>query len=180
MESETTPPVEVRRSRRRTRTVSAYRRDGKVIVLIPDRFSSAEEDEWVTTMLARLARTETKRRRRGSDDQLMRRARELCAEHLEGRVTPSSVRWVDNMTTRWASCTHTTGEIRLSDRLQTMPAWVVDCVLLHELAHLLEPNHSARFWRWADRHPRAERAKGYLEGVAHAASLDLRPDSDLD
>ena len=165
------PVVEVRRSRRRKRTVSAYRSDGKVIVLIPDRFTRAEEDEWVTTMLERLERSE--RRRKRTDEQLMRRARELCADYLHDKVEPTSVRWVDNMTTRWASCTTSTGEIRLSDRLQPLPAWVVDYVLLHELAHLIEPNHNKRFWRWVDRYPKAERAKGYLEGVAHAASYAL-------
>ena len=165
------PVVEVRRSRRRKRTVSAYRSDGKVIVLIPDRFTRAEEDEWVTTMLERLERSE--RRRKRTDEQLMRRARELCADYLHDKVEPTSVRWVDNMTTRWASCTTSTGEIRLSDRLQPLPAWVVDYVLLHELAHLIEPGHNKRFWHWVDRYPKAERAKGYLEGVAHAASYAL-------
>ena len=165
------PEVEVRRSRRRTRTVSAYRRDGKIIVMIPDRFSRAEEAEWVGTMLERLARSE--RRRRRGDDQLLRRARELCRDYLHDKVEPASVRWVDNMTTRWASCTPSTGDIRLSDRLETMPAWVVDYVLLHELAHLIEPSHNKRFWHWVDRFPRAERAKGYLEGVAHATAMDL-------
>jgi len=162
------PQVEVRRSRRRTRTVSAYRRDGRVIVMIPDRFTRAEEAEWVTTMLERLEKSE--RRRQRTDDQLIRRARELCHEFLFDKVEPTSVRWVDNMTTRWASCTTTSGEIRLSDRLQPLPAWVVDYVLLHELAHLIEPSHNKRFWHWVDRYPRAERAKGYLEGVAHAAT----------
>ncbi len=165
------PEVEVRRSRRRKRTVSAYRRDGKVIVMIPDRFSQAEEAEWVTTMLQRLDRTEKRRRR--TDDQLMRRAAELCREFLREDVAPASIRWVGNMTTRWASCTTSTGEIRLSDRLQPMPAWVVDYVLLHELAHLIEPSHSKQFWQWVDQFPRAERAKGYLEGVAHASAMDL-------
>ncbi|MET0998801.1 MAG: M48 family metallopeptidase [Marmoricola sp.] len=167
------PPVEVRRSRRRKRTVSAYRRDGKVIVMIPDRFTRAEEAEWVSTMLDRLDRSEKRRRR--TDDQLVRRARELCSEYLHDKVEPTSVRWVDNMTTRWGSCTTTSGEIRLSDRLQPMPAWVVDYVLLHELAHLIEPSHNRRFWHWVDRYPKAERAKGYLEGVAHAVALDLEP-----
>ena len=173
MPSHVDAQVEVRRSRRRKRTVSAYRRDGKVIVMIPDRFTRAEEAEWVTTMLARLDRSEQRRRR--TDDQLMRRAKELSRDHLDDQVAPTSVRWVDNMTTRWGSCTTTTGEIRLSDRLQPLPAWVVDYVLLHELAHLLEPSHDRRFWRWVDRYPRAERAKGYLEGVAHAVALDLEP-----
>ncbi len=173
LEGSSTPPVEVRRSRRRKRTVSAYRRDGKIIVMIPDRFTRAEEAEWVTTMLGRLERSETRRRR--TDDQLMRRSRELGADYLEGRVQPTSVRWVGNMTTRWGSCTTSTGEIRLSDRLQPLPAWVVDYVLLHELAHLIEAHHNQRFWAWVDRYPRAERAKGFLEGLAQAVALDLEP-----
>jgi predicted metal-dependent hydrolase len=165
------PEVEVRRSHRRTRTVSAYRKDGKVIVMIPARFTRAEESEWVDTMLGKLARNEQRGRR--TDEQLMRRARELSREYLDGRARPASVRWVSNMAQRWGSCTTGEGTIRLSDRLRTMPTWVIDYVLLHELAHLLEPNHDARFWSWVDRFPRSERAKGYLEGIAAAANLDF-------
>jgi predicted metal-dependent hydrolase len=165
------PEVEVRRSRRRTRTVSAYRQDGRVIMMIPARFSRVEEREWVTTMLNRLERSD--RRRHKSDSQLMQRAQELSDEYLLGRAEPKSVRWVSNMTSRWGSCTTTDGTIRLSDRLQQMPAWVLDYVLLHELAHLLEANHNARFWRWVDRYAKAERAKGFLDGVSHAAQLGL-------
>jgi len=176
MPSDVQAEVEVRRSRRRKRTVSAYRRDGKVIVMIPDRFTRAEEAEWVTTMLSRLERSEKRRRR--TDGQLVRRAQELVRDHLDDRIEPASVRWVGNMSTRWGSCTPATGEIRLSDRLQTMPAWVVDYVLLHELAHLIEASHNDRFWRWVDRYPKAERAKGYLEGVAHAVAMDLEPCSE--
>lgn len=163
------PEVEVRRSARRTRTVSAYRKDGKVIVMIPARFTRAEESEWVDTMLLKLEGNTAKGRR--TDEQLMKRARELSRDYLHGRAKPSSVRWVDNMTTRWGSCTTGEGTIRLSDRLRSMPVWVVDYVLLHELAHLLEPSHNQRFWHWVDKFPKAERAKGYLEGVASAASL---------
>ena len=165
------PEVEVRRSHRRTRTVSAYRKDGKVIVMIPARFTRAEESEWVDTMLGKLARNDQRGRR--TDEQLMRRARELSREYLDAKAQPASVRWVDNMTTRWGSCTTGDGTIRLSDRLRTMPTWVIDYVLLHELAHLLEPSHNARFWGWVDRFPKSERAKGYLEGIAAAANLDL-------
>ena len=161
----------MRRSHRRTRTVSAYRKDDKVIVMIPARFTRAEEAEWVDTMLGKLARTEQRGRR--TDEQLMKRARELNRDYLQGKVRPTSVRWVSNMTTRWGSCTTGEGTIRLSDRLQTMPAWVIDYVLLHELAHLIEASHNARFWQWVDRFPKSERAKGYLEGVAAAANLDF-------
>lgn len=168
------PVVEVRRSRRRRRTVAAYREDGKVIVLIPARFTRAEEREWVDTMLARLARSE--QRRRPTDSALMKRARDLNARYLGGLATPGSVRWADNQLSRWGSCTPADKSIRLSSRLKGMPAWVIDYVLVHELAHLLESGHSKEFWAWVDRYPKAERAKGYLEGVAATAGLALADD----
>jgi predicted metal-dependent hydrolase len=170
------PVVEVRRSRRRRRTVAAYREDGKVVVLMPARFTRAEEKEWVATMLARLERSE--RRRRPSDDALHKRAAELSARYLDGAPQPLVVRWVDNQQSRWGSCTPSDRSIRLSTRLQGMPSWVVDYVLVHELAHLLEVGHTPRFWAFVDRYPRAERAKGYLEGVSAAAQLDLSADVD--
>lgn len=137
--------------------------------MIPDRFTRAEESEWVDTMLSKLEGKAA--RGRETEDQLMRRAVELSREYLSSQARPLSVRWVSNMTTRWASCTTGEATIRLSDRLQSMPVWVIDYVLVHELAHLLEPSHNKRFWHWVDKYPRAERAKGYLEGVAAAANL---------
>ena len=54
-----------------------------------------------------------------------------------------------------------------------MPGWVIDYVLLHELAHLLEAGHTQAFWRMVDRFPKAERARGFLEGVALAAKWEM-------
>ena len=88
--------------------------------------------------------------------------------------TPETVRWVDNQNSRWGSCTPSDRSIRLSTRLQGMPAWVIDYVLVHELAHLIEAGHTPAFWAWVDRYPKAERAKGFLEGVACATQLGLQ------
>jgi predicted metal-dependent hydrolase len=162
------PAVEVRRSRNRRRTVAAYRDDdNRVVVLVPARFTRAEEAEWVATMVARLERSES--RRRPTDAGLQKRATNLSAKYLDGAAQPRSVRWVDNQTSRWGSCTPSDRSIRLSTRLRGMPPWVIDYVLLHELAHLLEPGHTRRFWSWVARYPRAERAKGFLEGLAAAS-----------
>ena len=169
------PNVEVRRSARRRRTVSAYRDGDKTVVMVPSRLSKAEEEQWVATILERLA--ERERRRRPSDDALFERARDLSQRYLDGQARPISVRWVANQRTRWGSCTPDDGSIRLSTRLRGMPAWVVDYVLVHELAHLLVPGHGPRFWELVGRYPKAERARGYLEGVAAAAHL---PDADAD
>jgi predicted metal-dependent hydrolase len=163
------PVVEVRRSRRRQRTVSAYRDGERVVVLIPDQFSRAEENEWVDRMLARLAARHA--RTRHSDAELCARARRLAERYLtEFALAPVSVRWVSNQHSRWGSCTPEDGTIRISERVRAMPEWVLDYVVLHELVHLVVPTHGSRFWRLVGRYPKAERARGYLEGVAAATA----------
>jgi predicted metal-dependent hydrolase len=178
------PAVEVRRSARRRRTVSAYRDGDRTVVLIPARFSKAEERRWVAEMLARLQARDLRRVRgpRRSDAALLGRARQLAETVLDSRPDPTSVRWVSNMASRWGSCTPTDGTIRISSRLRDMPTWVLDYVLVHELVHLLVPGHGEDFWALVRRYPRAERARGYLEGVAAAASLDLsdEPSAEVD
>lgn len=179
------PVVEVRRSARRRRTVTAYRESGRTVVLIPAAFSPAEERRWVAQMVAKLQTREERRRRSlGGDDELMVRARALSAAHLDGLAEPASVRWVDNQQRRWGSCTPADRSIRLSSRLRSMPEYVVDYVLVHELVHLLEPGHDERFWALVARYPRAERARGFLEGVelantAGAADADEVSDADV-
>jgi predicted metal-dependent hydrolase len=165
--------VEVRRSKRRRRTVSAYRDGDRIVVLIPASLSKKEEAEWVESMVERLERQE--QRTRPSDDELLKRALALSDRYFGGIAMPESVRWVSNQNARWGSCTPGDRTIRLSERLQGMPSWVIDYVLVHELAHLFEPSHDARFWGWVDRFPHAERAKGYLLGWSTAAKLDPPP-----
>jgi predicted metal-dependent hydrolase len=168
--------VEVRRSARRRRTVTAYREMGRTVVLIPAAFSPAEERRWVAQMVAKLQTREERRRRTlGGDDELMSRARALSAAHLDGLAEPASVRWVDNQQRRWGSCTPADRSIRLSSRLRSMPDYVVDYVLVHELVHLLEPGHDERFWALVARYPRAERARGFLEGVEQATHAGEHP-----
>jgi glycosidase len=83
---------------------------------------------------------------------------------------PRDIRWADDMVTRWGSCTTTTGHIRISTRLAAFPDWVIDYVIVHELAHLEVAGHGPDFWRLAHRYPKAERAIGYL--IAKAADGD--------
>jgi predicted metal-dependent hydrolase len=170
--------VEVRRSRRRRRTVSAYRDGARTVVLIPASFSAAEEARWVERMLARL--TAGDRRRQSTDEALAARAEQLSRRYLGGHARPTSVRWVSTMGRRWASCTPTEGTIRVSDRLRDVPDHVLDYVLLHELAHLLVPGHGPAFWRLLASYPRLERARGFLDGLAHAEGLPLEGDDDVD
>ena len=175
----TTPPeVEVRRSRRRRRTVSAYREGERIIVLIPATMSKRDEQTWVADMIARIERQEKRKHR--SDDDLVARAKKLNDLYLGGLAVPTSVRWVTNQNARWGSCTPGERSIRLSARLQQTPGWVIDYVLVHELAHLLEAGHTPEFWAWVERYPRAEKAKGYLEGYSTGARLEPPPGGEDD
>jgi predicted metal-dependent hydrolase len=168
------PVVEVRRSKRRRRTVSAYRDGERVVVLIPARFSRAEEREWVDRMLERLDAREQRSRR--TDAALQVRAARIATRYLPeyaATARPVSVRWVTNQNGRWGSCTPADRTIRISHRVQEMPDWVIDYVLLHELAHLVVPSHNADFWNLVARYPKTERARGYLEGVSATACLGI-------
>ncbi|SEN81745.1 hypothetical protein SAMN05660976_08382 [Nonomuraea pusilla] len=118
-------------------------------------------------MLDRLAAKE--RRRRPTDEDLLERARELSAKYLDGAAEPESVRWVDNQQHRWGSCTPENGTIRISTRLRGLPEWVINYVIMHELTHLLVPSHGPAFWKLVERYPKAERARGFLEGFSAAA-----------
>jgi predicted metal-dependent hydrolase len=165
--------VEVRRSARRRRTVSAYREGDRTVVMIPARMSSDEEQRWVGVMLDKLAAQESKRML--GNRELTERAAQLSEQYLNGQARPASVRWVTNQNTRWGSCTPAEGSIRLSHRLRGMPEYVIDYVLLHELAHLLVPGHGPRFWEILEAYPRTERARGFLEGAVAADRLPHLP-----
>ncbi len=127
-------------------------------------------------MIERVTRAE--RRRRPSDDDLGTRAAALSRRYLDDLAIPTSVRWVSNQRARWGSCTPADGTIRLSQRLQGMPPYVIDYVLLHELAHLLVHGHDESFWAWVYRYDLTERARGFLEGVSATAGLDDQPEPD--
>lgn len=138
------------------------------MVLIPARFTLQQEREWVATMLTRLQAKD--RRRRPSDEALAARAALLSQRYLAGRARPLSVAWVDNQHARWGSCTPGDATIRVSSRLRAMPSYVLDYVLLHELAHLLQPSHGARFWALLEGYPLTERARGFLQGYSTACA----------
>lgn len=170
-------PIEVRRSARRKRTVNAVFREGVAVVSIPAHFTRAQEAEWVQRMVDRL---ETRAAPAPVPDpaaagaELARRAAELSERYLDGAAKPVSVRWVSNQNSRWGSATPARGTIRLSDKLAGMPQWVIDYVLLHELAHLLEPSHGPRFWRLLESYPQTETAKAFLSGAAFASARGLK------
>jgi hypothetical protein len=156
------PEVEIRTSTKRRKTASAQWQDGRIVVLVPAQLSVAERTEVATNLAQRVIRKKQLRDGHSNQD-LDIRAREL-ADRYVGSVRPAAVRWVTNQNIRWGSCSPHSGEIRVSDRLQPVPLWVLDAVLVHELAHLVEPGHTRSFHKVANRYPRMAEARTFLAG----------------
>lgn len=147
--------VEVVRSTKRRKTISAREVEGVIRVSIPATMSKADEAKWVDEMVRRVQRKTS-----SSAVDLEARAAALASRYRLPR--PDSIRWVGNQGSRWGSCTPVDRAIRISDRLADMPPWVLDYVVVHELAHLEVAAHDARFYELVGRYPKAERAIGYL------------------
>lgn len=154
--------VEVIRSARRRKTIQARVESGVLKVMVPDTLTAEQEAHWVDVMRSKLA-TKAK-----TTFDLDKRANRLARAY--GLRPPTSVSWSTRQNQRWGSCTPDNGSIRLSSRMTTFPDWVIDYVLIHELAHLSESGHGPAFKALLARYPKSERAEGYLIAKAEAAS----------
>ena len=161
-------PVRVVRSRKRVKTISSQFKDPWLVVQVPAALDEQAERMLVEEMVKKYRQRQARTRQAGSDQALMERARQLDAQYYGSAARPVQVRWVENQNSRWGSATMAQRHIRLSSRLQTMPAWVQDYVLLHELAHLVEPRdgHGPRFKALLGRYARAAEANAYLRGYS--------------
>ena len=163
------PDVEVRVSSRRKKTAGAHWEGDRIIVVVPSHLRGADLETMVDNLTRRLRRSRP--HLHASDEALAARASHLGSTYLDG-VTPASIRWSSRQRKRWGSCTIATREIRISDRLRTVPTWVLDSVIVHELAHLIEPNHSPRFRALEHRFPRVREAELFLAGYNHGLRAD--------
>ncbi|MGC3993216.1 MAG: M48 family metallopeptidase [Propionicimonas sp.] len=170
------PELEVRRSARRRRTYTVFREQGRLVALVPERMTAAQVRELLPPLVEKFLRREAQRTLPASEDELAARARELFRVHLASRagaeLPPFTIRWVDNQNHRWGSCTTGEGSIRLSSRLRTMPTWVSDYVILHELCHLFVPDHSPAFHHLLAGYPQVDRARAFLHGYEHATNVE--------
>ena len=154
-------PIKVIRSERRKKSSQARVVNGVIEVRIPSWMSAEEERETVESLTGRIER---KRAIQETPIDLAERARSLAVRYE--LPVPHEIRWVTNQNTLWGSCSLFAGVIRISSRLTAVPDYVLDYVLLHELTHLIEPDHGPEFHALMERFPQAERAEGFLEAMA--------------
>ena len=134
-------------------------RSGVLELLVPATMPHSERQHWAEVMTRRLQRRAE--RARPTDGRLEERAQHLNKRHFGGALTWASIGFAE-MDRLWGSCTFTHGAIRIARRAAALPDWVLDYLLVHELAHLVHSDHGAEFKELEYRYPLTERAKGYL------------------
>lgn len=154
---------ELIRSSRRKKTAQAKVVDGKTRIYLPAGLSTEQEQKLIDDLLKKLEKKE-RRQKLNSNGELLKEAQAINRKYFDGKLN-FKIKYVTNQNSRFGSCTPEDKTIRISDKLADMPGWVRDYVLIHELSHLLEPNHSKRFWKLVNRYRYAERARGYLIAV---------------
>ncbi len=93
---------------------------------------------------------------------LQETAQQLNRQYFSGSLEIKSIEYSVNQDRIFGICNHRTKNIKISYRLKEMPDWVRNYVIMHELAHLVEPNHGENFWNLVYQYKLTERAKGYL------------------
>ena len=170
---EAAPEVEVRISKRRKKTSEARWVGGRIVVSLPAHLDVESRQKTIDWLVDRLL-TRHQLQSGLDDDGLLARAIELSDRYLVG-ARPVSVRWVTNQTARWGSCSYYSGHIRVSHRLRVVPEWVLDSVLVHEVAHLTHPDHSPAFHKLAGTYPRHNEAGVFLAGYGLGLSNPAPP-----
>lgn len=167
--------VKIVRSLRRKKTVSARLVKDVILINAPHHIHEFQLDKIVSQFKERFQRRKLKEELNKNED-LLSVFHRLNEKYFENKLKLTAIEYVTNQNTRFGCCNYQTGCIRISHRLSTMPVWVRDYVVMHEMAHLLEPNHSKAFWDIVSRYTLAERARGYLMAVGLAQEEDVEPD----
>lgn len=173
VEDDTIDVEVVRDGRLRTRVHWEWS-GSQVRIRVPRRAQKREVERLVAEIVEEVKQRRARVRARADAD-LEAMARRINRAHFDGEIEWHSIRWVSNMSKRLGSCTTggpTDGDIRISDRIRGWPEWVIDYVVAHELVHRKHPNHSKEFWACLGRHPKAERARGFIMGVAFQLGED--------
>ncbi len=153
--------VEIIRTGRRMRTASARVVKDTMYVRVPDNIPAGDLSRIVGELRRKLEKKLLKDRLNSHDD-LKQRAGKLNKKYFSGALKFCSIGYVTGQRAKFGCCDTRKRVIRIAHHVASMPVWVREYVIMHELAHLIEPNHGRAFWEIVDKYPLAERAKGFL------------------
>ncbi len=153
--------VKVIRSPDRKKTIQAKMVGETLVIYLPTGLHREEEGKLIEKMRQKIEKKRLKTQA-NKDDYLKKRFDGFNRMYFGGRLKVNSIEFVSNQ--RWVrgSCTPSKGTIRISHRLLEMPKWVLDYVIMHEMSHLVHPDHSKAFWNKVGEYKYTERARGFL------------------
>ena len=152
--------INITRSDKRRKTVSARMVGGVLEIQAPAHMSDADLEPIIANLRGRIDKRQ--QRRELDDGDLAQIAHDLNQRYFQGKLKWQTLQWSTQQDKRYGSCTPADQTIRISHRLAKLPRFVLEYVVMHELAHLLEANHGRNFWKLVGRYPLTERARGYL------------------
>ncbi|MBI5399907.1 M48 family metallopeptidase [Candidatus Saganbacteria bacterium] len=169
--------INIIRSHKRRRTVSARLVDNILHVSAPQHIPADKLDQLIEEFKTRLEKR-LHRKELNAQVNLHEVAEKLNQKYFAGQIKFASIAYSTRQTRVFGNCNWRNGSIHISSVLAKMPPWVRDYVVVHELAHILEPNHRSGFWALVNRYPLAERARGFLlaKGWPEEEDSDLTDD----
>ena len=153
--------VKINRSAQRRKTISARVVENRMYINAPADISEVRLEEVIDNFKKRFERRTLKKKLNAKED-LRGIAERLNERYFGGRLKINRIEYVTDQYKKFGCCNYRSGSIRISHRLLEMPPWVRDYVVFHEMAHIIEPNHSRAFWKIVSQYRLAERARGYL------------------
>jgi len=153
--------IAVKKSTKRKKTIQARIRNGLMEVVTPANISQERLNKVIENFKRRFEKR-TKEALLNKENKLMKRAQELNKRYFDSKLKIKSIRYSARQTKKFGVAYTKRGAIIINGCLKKMPPWVEDYVIIHELSHLIHPNHSKEFWQAVKKYPKAERAIGYL------------------
>ncbi len=153
--------IKVIRSPDRKKTIQARMVGDTLVVHLPLGMHREEERRIIEKMKEKIEKKKLKRQL-NKDDYLIKRFNEFNRKYFQGKLKVNSIEFVMNQERVTGSCTPNKCTIRLSHKLLKMPKWVLDYVIMHEMTHLVHPDHSKEFWTKVGEYKYTERARGFL------------------
>jgi predicted metal-dependent hydrolase len=152
--------IEVIKSKNRRKTISARLVNNIMRIQAPASIREEKLDEIIASFKKRFEKRQA--RKELNSENLFKIAQRLNKKYFDGKIEFDSIEYTENQNRLFGSCNFRTKTLRISHRLVNMPDWVRDYVIIHEMAHILEPNHGKSFWELVNRYELSERARGFL------------------